>query len=131
DALLADIAECIAAQAPELAAQAVADTGLGNVPDKTRKNVIASRGIYQLLNGQPGTGRLSTSGGVLELASPMGVIFVLVPRTHPVATFVFKVLIALKGRNALIVSSDRAAQNVTNTTGDLIAAVLEQHKAPL
>ena len=57
-------------------------------------------------------------------ASPMGVIFGLVPRTHPAAMFVFKMLIALKGRNALILSSHRDAQSVTNHTGDLIAEVL-------
>src|SRR5207237_4488970 len=90
-----------------------------------------SHGIYELLKGQPGSGALGEIAGVSELASPMGVIFGLIPRTHPVATFVFKVLIALKGRNALIVSSHRAAQEVTNTTGELITTVLRGHNAPV
>ena len=65
--------------------------------------------------GSPASGRCGTGpNGVTEIASPMGVVFGLVPRTHPVATFVFKVLIALKARNALILSCHRAAQQVTN-----------------
>ena len=60
----------------------------------------------------------------------MGVIFGLVPRTHPVATFVFKTLIALKGRNALILSCHRAAQGVGQRTGELITDVLARHGAP-
>jgi hypothetical protein len=60
----------------------------------------------------------------------MGVIFGLVPRTHPVATFVFKVLIALKGRNALILSSHRGAQRVSNRAGELITAVPDAHGCP-
>src|SRR5262245_6379169 len=102
DALLRDIADCIAEHAEELATATVEETGLGNVPDKTEKNRLASQGVYQSLAGKPGTGLLAvdTARQIAEFASPMGVVFGLVPRTHPVATFVFKVLIALKSRNA-------------------------------
>jgi acyl-CoA reductase-like NAD-dependent aldehyde dehydrogenase len=132
DALLGDIADCIAAHAAPLAAATVAETGLGNVADKTLKNRLASQDVFRRLRGQPGTGvlRVDERSGVAELAAPMGVIFGLVPRTHPVATFVFKVLIALKARNALIVSCHRAAQQVGNSTGELIAGVLQAHAAP-
>ena len=132
DALLRDIAQCIDDHAEELAIAAVEETGLGNVVDKTDKNRLASQAVYASLSGKPGAGllRVDAERGIAEIASPMGVIFGLVPRTHPVATFVFKTLIALKGRNALILSCHRAAQGVGQRTGQLIASVLARHGAP-
>src|SRR5262249_58233579 len=112
---------------------AVRETATGNVADKTAKNLLVSRRTLASLVGQPGTGLLHVDPrtGVAEYASPVGVVFGLVPKTHPVATFVFKVLIALKGRNALILSSHRGAQHVSNTTGELITSVLDRNDAPL
>jgi acyl-CoA reductase-like NAD-dependent aldehyde dehydrogenase len=132
DALLGAIARCIADHAEELARTAVDETGLGNVADKTHKNRAASLGIFESLVGKPGAGVLRVDEGqnVVEVASPMGVIFGLVPRTHPAATFVFKVLIALKARNALILSCHRAAQHTSDRTGELIDQVLQAHGAP-
>jgi acetaldehyde dehydrogenase/alcohol dehydrogenase len=132
DALLADIAECIADHAEALAVATVRETGMGNVADKTMKNRLASQLIFPSLAGKTGIGVLNVDEKrrIAELASPMGVVFGLVPRTHPVATFAFKVLIALKGRNALIVSCHRAALGVGNLTGELITQVLERHGAP-
>src|SRR5262245_53942918 len=132
DALLGDIAQCIADHADELARTAVGETGLGNVADKTHKNRAASLGIFESLVGKPGIGvlRVDDAQNVVEVASPMGVIFGLVPRTHPAATFVFKVLIALKARNALILSCHRAAQRTSDRTGELIDEVLRAHGAP-
>ena len=58
DALLGDIAQCIADHAEELAIAAVEETGMGNVADKTHKNRTASAGIYQSLVGKTATGPL-------------------------------------------------------------------------
>jgi acyl-CoA reductase-like NAD-dependent aldehyde dehydrogenase len=66
---------------------------------------------------------------VTEIASPMGVVFGMIPLTNPVSTFVFKTLICLKARNALIVSCHRDALGVGNRTGEIIQAVLQQHGA--
>jgi acyl-CoA reductase-like NAD-dependent aldehyde dehydrogenase len=132
DALLGQVAQAVAARAGELAAATVQETRLGNVPDKTLKNQMASVGVYKALVGRPGRGSLQTYADrrVTELASPAGVIFALIPMTNPVATAVFKTLIALKGGNALILSFHRAALGVGNATGELIRGVLEQAGAP-
>jgi acyl-CoA reductase-like NAD-dependent aldehyde dehydrogenase len=61
----------------------------------------------------------------------MGVVFGIVPLTNPVSTFVFKTLICLKARNALIVSCHHNALGVGNRTGEIIQAVLQQHGAPV
>ena len=59
-----------------------------------------------------------------EIASPMGVIVGLVPATHPVATFIFKALIAIKGRNAIILSPSRRAHRVSQQVGVMIREAL-------
>jgi acetaldehyde dehydrogenase / alcohol dehydrogenase len=132
DSLLLALASCIATYAEELAIATVRETGMGNVRDKTAKNHFASMGIYRSLAGRVGHGPLAvdTRRKVMTLASPVGVVLGLVPATHPVATFIFKVLIALKGRNALILSPSRRAAGVSNQVGALIRQVLREQGAP-
>src|SRR3954469_9125218 len=132
DALLAEIAHVVADRAEELAAATVEETGMGNVPDKTAKNRFAALQVYESLAGRPASGLLHADKErrVTDIASPMGVVFALIPLTNPVATIVNKVLICLKGRNALILSCHRGAQRVGSTPGRLVRAVLERHGAP-
>jgi acetaldehyde dehydrogenase/alcohol dehydrogenase len=132
DELLLALAQRIADQAEALAIATVAETGLGNVHDKTLKNRIAGLGIYEQLAGRIGYGEISfdRQRRVVEMASPVGVVVGLIPATHPVATFIFKVLIAIKARNALILSPSHRAQQVSNLVGTLIRQVLRQHGAP-
>jgi len=132
EALLGAIAEAAAGQAGELAAVTVAETGIGNVADKTFKNRFASLEVNRALQGRPGIGpRPPDDRGVTEIASPMGVVLGLIPMTNPVATLVFKTLICLKARNALIVSHHPAAAGVGARTVALVAAVLAEHGAPV
>ena len=132
DALLEAIAGAVAERAPELAELTVEETTIGNVPDKILKIQFGSLGVYASLKGQPATGPVSSDEQrqVTEIASPVGVIFALVPVTNPASTFVNNAMIALKGRNAVILSCHRGAQGVGNRTGDIIQSVLEAHQAP-
>lgn len=132
EALLDAIAGAVADQAEELAAATVAETGIGNVADKTFKNRFASLEVNRALQGRPGIGpRPPDDRGVTEIASPMGVVLGLIPMTNPVATLVFKTLICLKARNALIVSHHPAAAGVGARTVALVAGVLAEHQAPV
>ncbi len=133
DALLRDIAETIAENAEELARATVEETGMGVVEHKVRKIQFISRDAYRSLVGQPGVGVVhrDEQTQVTEIATPMGVVVGLVPKTNPVPTLVFKALICLKTRNALIVSCHHGALGVGNQTGELIQAVLRRHGAPL
>jgi acyl-CoA reductase-like NAD-dependent aldehyde dehydrogenase len=133
DRLLHAMARRVYLHAEELALEAVRETGIGNVRDKTIKNRFASMEIYRSLAGRIGHGCLSVDKRrrIMTLASPMGVVLGLVPATHPAATFIFKVLIALKGRNALILSPSQRAMGVSNQIGELIQQVLSEHGAPL
>jgi acyl-CoA reductase-like NAD-dependent aldehyde dehydrogenase len=132
EALLDAIAGAVADQAEELAAATVAETGIGNIADKTFKNRFASLEVNRALQGRPGIGpRPPDDRGVTEIASPMGVVLGLIPMTNPVATLVFKTLICLKARNALIVSHHPAAAGVGARTVELVAGVLAEHQAPV
>jgi acetaldehyde dehydrogenase/alcohol dehydrogenase len=131
EALLDGIAQAVADQAEELAAATVAETGIGNIADKAFKNRFASLEVNRTLQGRPGIGpRPPDDRGVTEIASPVGVVLGLIPMTNPVATLVFKTLICVKARNALIVSHHPAAVGVGARTVELIGAVLAERGAP-
>ncbi len=132
DALLEDIATSVNAQAQALAEQTVAETTLGVAEHKVTKIGFGSVAVWESLKGKRGVGVLGSDEerGITEIADPVGVIFALVPVTNPVPTFVNKTLIALKSRNAIILSCHHAAQNVGNATGDIIREALERHGAP-
>ena len=86
--------------------------GWGTSADKTLKNSVASAGVYAQLAGRSGTARSGSTASARWPRSPArsASSFGLVPATHPVATFIFKALIALKGRNAIILSPSRRAR---------------------
>lgn len=132
DALLKDIAEAVAGQAQALAEACVEETKMGVVADKVEKIRFGSVGVWNSLAGRPAAGLVRTDEGrrVSEIASPMGVIFGLIPLTNPVSTFAFKTLISLKGRNAVILSCHRDALVVGGRTGEIIGSVLRTHGAP-
>ena len=132
DALLLDLATAIAERAREFAEATVAETGIGNVAHKTEKNVVASLGVFRSFAGRPGRGIIAelTERGITEVASPAGVVFGLVPQTNPVATAIFKALIALKGRNAIILSYHRSCRELSETVGTLLHGVMDRHGAP-
>jgi acyl-CoA reductase-like NAD-dependent aldehyde dehydrogenase len=132
DALLKDLAEAVADKARELATTTVAETKMGNVEDKVLKNVMASVGTYNWLAGKPAAGTIAVDeqAKVTELASPVGVVFGLVPITNPIATAIFKTIITLKGRNALILNFPRTARTLGATFEEIISPVLARHRAP-
>jgi sulfoacetaldehyde dehydrogenase len=94
------------ARARELAEVAVRDTGLGNVEDKFTKNRRKTMGTLRDLQGAPSVGEIvhDPALGITEYAKPMGVIAAVCPSTNPAATPANKALMALKGRNAIVIS---------------------------
>ncbi len=132
DALLRDVAEAFAERAEELAEASVAETGMGVVADRVFKIRFASLEVYKMLAGNSGSGVLQTDAQrqVTEIASPVGVVFALIPLTNPVSTIVFKTLISLKARNALILSCHHSALRVGNQAGEIIQSVLDRHDGP-
>lgn len=115
-----------------LAEMAVAETGLGNIPDKIVKNIIASRFVYRDIRDQKTVGilREDPGTGITEIARPMGPVFMVTPITNPTSTAIFKLLIALKSRNPAILFPHGAARKCTVETASLIYSAALEAGAP-
>ena len=94
---------------------AVEETGMGIVEDKVVKNHFAAEYIYNQYKDMKTCGVLEEDHtyGVTKVAEPIGVIAAIVPTTNPTSTAIFKTLIALKTRNAIIISPHPRAKNAT------------------
>lgn len=133
DALLFAIASSVAEQAELLATETVKATRIGDIYDKGIKNKIASLGIYNSLVGKSGYGFISNykKNNVSEIASPIGVIFGIIPMTNPVATAIFKTLISIKSRNALILSFPISTKKNASLFCEIIQEALTRKNAPV
>ncbi|MEL7353792.1 MAG: bifunctional acetaldehyde-CoA/alcohol dehydrogenase [Cyanobacteria bacterium J06560_5] len=98
-----------------LAKQAVLETGMGVVEDKVIKNHFASEIIYNKYKHEKTCGIIEADPtfGIQKIAEPMGILAGIVPVTNPTSTAVFKTLIALKTRNAIILSPHPRAKLCT------------------
>jgi len=132
DKLLKDIAEAIAGRAEAFAEETVKETGMGVVEHKIIKIRFGALDVFKEMTGKKtwGLHDIDPDIQIQEISSPVGVIFGLIPVTNPVSTIIFKVLIALKSRNAIILSCHRNAMGVCNTAGEMIQDVLKKHGAP-
>lgn len=133
DALLKDLVDIINQNAESLAKATVEESGMGVVQDKINKIGFASQKVYDLIQGKSGAGLLQhvNETNIDEFASPMGVVLGIIPLTNPVPTMIFKTLICIKSRNALIMSCHRNALSVGNQAGELMQSVLKKHNAPI
>jgi len=132
DELLLSMATAVADHAEELARANVEEAGFGSVESKIAKIRMLSLGVCSFLAGRRAAGVVATDPGLglTELAAPVGVVFGLGPVTNPVSTFVFKALICVKSRNALILSPHHMARNVSLRVEELLRGALEAHGAP-
>ncbi len=99
------------AQAQYLARLAVEETRLGVVEDKALKNMVATEFVYNYVKDKRTVGAIREfpERGLVEVAEPIGVIFSLTPITNPTSTVLFKCIMAIKTRNAVIFSPHPAA----------------------
>ena len=98
-----------------LAKLAVEETGMGIVEDKVIKNNYASEYIYNAYKDTKTCGVIEEDKafGIKKIADPIGVIAAVIPTTNPTSTAIFKCLLALKTRNAIIISPHPRAKNCT------------------
>ena len=94
------------AQAQHLARLAVEETRLGVMEDKTIKNMVATEFVYNYVKDKRTVGAIREfpESGLVEVAEPIGVIFSLTPITNPTSTVLFKCIMAIKTRNAMVFS---------------------------
>jgi len=111
DRIVRAVYEAAFGQRVRLAKMAHDETGMGKWQDKVLKNVVATQFVYEDIRDQKTVGIIGEDRerGVVEIAQPMGPILAIIPVTNPTSTVCFKVLIALKTRNPIIISPSRKA----------------------
>jgi sulfoacetaldehyde dehydrogenase len=120
------------AHAEELAELAVADTNLGNVPDKIIKKQRKTFGTLRDLSRVKTVGIIEEDKvrGIVKYAKPVGVVCAITPSTNPGATPVNKAMMAIKGRNAIIIAASPAGLKTTQRTVDYMRAELKKIGLP-
>lgn len=115
-----------------LAKLAVEETGMGIVEDKVIKNHYASEYIYNAYKNTKTCGVIEEDSayGIKKIAEPIGVIAAVIPTTNPTSTAIFKCLLALKTRNAIIISPHPRAKNSTIAAAKLVLEAAVAAGAP-
>ena len=115
-----------------LAKMAVAETGMGVVEDKVIKNHFASEYIYNKYKHEKtcGTVEKDEGFGIEKIAEPVGILAGIVPTTNPTSTALFKALIALKTRNAIIFSPHPRAKRCSIAAAKIVRDAAEAAGAP-
>ena len=115
-----------------LARLAVEETGMGVLEDKVIKNHFAAETIYNKYRGTRTCGVVErdAQAGITVIAEPVGLIAGVVPVTNPTSTTLFKALLALKTRNAILFSPHPKAKRCTAAAAALVAKAAELAGAP-
>ena len=114
------------------AKMAVFETGMGVVEDKVIKNNYASEYIYNAYKDTKTCGIIEEDKafGIKKVAEPIGVVAAVIPTTNPTSTAIFKCLLALKTRNAIIISPHPRAKNCTIAAAKLVLEAAVAAGAP-
>src|SRR5690554_3398430 len=115
-----------------LAKMAVEETGMGVVEDKVIKNHYAAEYIYNAYKNTKTCGIIEEDKayGIKTIAEPLGVIAAVIPTTNPTSTTIFKILLALKTRNGIIISPHPRAKNCTIEAAKIVLEAAVAAGAP-
>jgi acetaldehyde dehydrogenase (acetylating) len=122
DRVVEAMAAAATANAEKLARLAVEETTYGVVADKVQKNLFSSQRVFEAIRNLKTVGIVheDPAQGVLEVAVPVGVVAAVLPSTNPTSTAIYKVLIALKARNAIVLSPHPTALRCTCETTSIM-----------
>ncbi len=115
-----------------LAKMAVAETGMGVVEDKVIKNHYAAEYIYNAYKNTKTCGVIEEDKafGIKKVAEPIGIIGAVIPTTNPTSTAIFKCLICLKTRNAIVISPHPRAKGCTIAAAKVVLDAAVKAGAP-
>lgn len=132
DGIVKQAADAAYAKSLSLARMAVEETGMGIVEHKKIKNEVGSKAVYESIKDEKTVGiiREDQVNKVTEIAYPYGVIAGIIPTTNPTSTAIFKALIALKTRNAIVVSPHPRAVKCTVEALKIVNEAAVQAGAP-
>ncbi len=132
DAVIAAMARASQEACVRLAQLAHEETGFGNVADKTIKNQFCCVNLYDAIKDMKTVGilREDRERKIWEVASPLGVVAAIIPSTNPTSTTMFKALISMKARNAVVLSPHPSAKRCIAETARILAEAAHAAGAP-
>lgn len=130
DRICEAMAKAALRDAARLGAMAVEETGFGIADDKREKNRFAAEDVWNAFRGLRTVGVVSESKDVVEIASPRGVVCGIIPSTNPTSTAIFKILISIKSRNAIVLSPHPSAAKCIAETARIMREVAIKEGLP-
>jgi acetaldehyde dehydrogenase (acetylating) len=116
DRICEAMATAALAESARLGAMAHEETGFGKAEDKREKNRFAAEDVWNYFKTLKTVGVIADNGSVVEIASPRGVVAAIIPSTNPTSTAIFKIIIAIKSRNTIVLSPHpSAARSIAET----------------
>jgi acetaldehyde dehydrogenase (acetylating) len=120
DAICEAMAQGAQRESMRLAQIAHEETGYGNPADKNVKNLFAAVDVHNYFKGLRTVGVVRETDSVVEIAAPRGVVAAIVPSTNPTSTAIFKILIAIKSRNSIVLSPHPSATRCVIETANVM-----------
>src|SRR3982751_6664826 len=133
EAIVDAMAAAATPQAEALARLAVEETGYGVVEDKIQKNLFSSQKVYQFIKPMKTVGVIARYDDrrIVEIAEPFGVVAAVIPSTNPTSTAIYKILIALKARCAIVLSPHPSAVRCITRVAEVMEEAARRAGAPV
>ena len=122
DAIVDAMAAAATSHAEPLARLAVEETTYGNVADKVQKNLFGSKQVYEFIRPMKTVGIVARypDKKVIEIAEPFGVVAAIIPSTNPTSTAIYKILISIKARCAIVMTPHPSAARAITRTAEVM-----------
>jgi acetaldehyde dehydrogenase (acetylating) len=132
DRVCAAMAQAAFESAAHLGQMACEETGYGVAAHKKLKNELGSKIVWESIRDVRTVGVIKSdpASGIVDIAWPVGVVAALTPSTNPTSTVMYKVLIAVKARNGIVIAPHPSAVNCCRETAQIMAKAAEQAGAP-
>ena len=114
------MANAALADAARLGAMANEETGFGIADDKREKNRFAAEDVWNYFRDLKTVGVVNETESIVEIASPRGVVAAIIPSTNPTSTAIFKIIIAVKSCNSIVLSPHPSAVRSINETARIM-----------
>ncbi|HSO76887.1 MAG TPA: aldehyde dehydrogenase family protein [Blastocatellia bacterium] len=131
DEIVGAMARVAQQEAHRLGEMAHLETGYGSAADKATKNRFSAEQVYNFIRPMRTVGVLRQTDSIIEVASPRGVVCAVIPSTNPTSTAIFKILISIKARDAVVLSPHPSASRCINETARVMREAGEAAGLPV
>lgn len=130
DEICGAMAAAALADSARLGQLAHEETGFGKAEDKKEKNRFAAEDVWNYFRGLKTVGVVAETDSIVEIASPRGVVAAIIPSTNPTSTAIFKIIIAIKSRNTIVLSPHPSAARCIAETARIMREAGVKHGLP-